>query len=82
LPVMLYNHGNYIFVVVPMRLLLSDHARKRMFERGISTEEIAEAIERGRKWREGHTLHATVRNIEVVYKVMDSDIFVITVHYR
>jgi hypothetical protein len=79
---MLYNNGNYILLVVPMRLLLSDHARRRMFERGISMEEIAEAITRGRKWREGERLHATVRNIEVVYKVAESDIFVITVHYR
>jgi hypothetical protein len=79
---MLYNNGNYILLVVPMRLLLSDHARRRMFERGISMEEIAEVITRGRKWREGERLHATVRNIEVVYKVAESDIFVITVHYR
>lgn len=65
-----------------MRLLLRDHARKRMFERGISLEEITEVIRRGRKWREAGTVHATMRSIEVVYKVVDSDTFVITVHYR
>jgi len=65
-----------------MRLLLSDHARKRMFERGISLEEIAEVLRRGRKWREGNTVHATMRDIEVVYRVVNSDIFVITVHHR
>ncbi len=65
-----------------MRLLVSDHARKRMFERGISMEEVAEAIRKGRKWREADGLHATVRSMEVVYRVADSDVFVITVHYR
>lgn len=61
---------------------MSDHARKRMFERGISLEEVADAIRKGRKWRERDGLHAIIRNIEVVYKVANSDIFVITVHYR
>lgn len=65
-----------------MRLLLSDHARKRMSERGMSLDEIGEVVRRGRKWRERDTLHASMRNIEVVYKVVDSTIFVITVHYR
>jgi hypothetical protein len=65
-----------------MRVLLSDHARKRMFERGISMEEVAETILKGRKWREGDSLHASIRTIEVVYKVANSDIFVITDHYR
>lgn len=64
-----------------MRLLLSDHARKRMFERGIGLEEIAEVIRKGRKWREKETIHSKMRGIEVVYGIMNSDIFVITVHY-
>lgn len=45
-------------------------------------DEIGEVVRRGRKWRERDTLHASMRNIEVVYKVVDSTIFVITVHYR
>ncbi len=65
-----------------MRLLLSDHAKQRMFERGIPLEEVKEILVKGRKWREGETLHATMRGIEVVYKVLNSDIFIITVHYR
>lgn len=65
-----------------MTLWVSDHARQRMFERGISVEEVAETIRRGTKWREGVELHSAIRNIEVVYKIIDSDIFVITVHYR
>jgi Ni/Co efflux regulator RcnB len=84
---MLYNHRNYIFrqqdgLVIPMRVFVRDHARKRMFERGISMEELTETIRKGRKWREGDTLHSTMRNIEVVYTVADSVIYVITVHYR
>ncbi len=65
-----------------MRVLVSGHATRRMFERGISMEAVAEAIRKGRKWRVADGLHATIRNMEVVYRVADSDIFVITVHYR
>ena len=65
-----------------MKLLLSDHAKQRMFERGIAVEEVREILMKGRKWREGATLHAVMREIEVVYKVLNSDIFIITVHYR
>jgi len=68
--------------LITMRLLLSDHARRRMFERGISLDEIAEVVRRGRKWREGDAVHAAMRDVEVVYKVVDSDIYVITVYYR
>jgi len=45
-------------------------------------EEITEVLRRGRKWREGHTVHATMRGIEVVYRVVESVVFVITVHHR
>ena len=65
-----------------MTLLLSDHAKKRMFERGIALDEIKEILRRGKKWREGLILHSTMRGIEVIYKVRNSDTYVITVHYR
>ncbi len=65
-----------------MRLLLSEHAKKRMFERGIAVEEVKEIISKGRKWREGSTVHAALRSIEVVYRMVDSDAFVITVYYQ
>jgi hypothetical protein len=64
-----------------MKLRLSDHAKKRMFERGISLEEVKEIISRGQKWRENSTVHARMRGIEVVYKIVNSDVFVITVYY-
>lgn len=60
---------------------MSDHARKRMFERGISLEDVAEAVRKGRKWREGDAVHAFMRGIEVVYRIVNSDVFIITVHY-
>ncbi len=65
-----------------MTLRIGEHARERMFEREISVEEVAEAIRKGTKWREGAELHSSMRGVEVVYKVANSDIFVITVHYR
>ncbi len=64
-----------------MRLLLSEHAKKRMFQRGILVEEVKEIISKGRKWREGSTIHAAMRGIEVVYRIVDSDAFIITVYY-
>ena len=65
-----------------MKLLLSDHAKRRMFERGITLEEIREVVVKGRKFREGSTTHASMRGIEVVYKVANSNIFIITVYYE
>ncbi len=59
----------------------SDHARKRMIERGISADEAGEIITKGRKWREGGKLHAKMHGIEVVYVVENSDYFVVTVYY-
>ena len=65
-----------------MKLWLSEHAKKRMFERGISLEEIREVVRVGQKWREDGTIHSKMHGIEVVYKIVDSDLFVITVYYR
>ena len=64
-----------------MKLWLSEHAKKRMFERGISLEEIREIVRRGQKWREGDTIHAKMHGVEVVYRTSNSNIFIITVYY-
>lgn len=64
-----------------MKLWLSEHAKKRMFERGISLEEIKEVVREGQKWREGDTIHSKMHGIEVVYRILNSDLFVITVYY-
>jgi hypothetical protein len=63
--------------MVAMKLLLSGHARKSMSERGIPMEEVAEAIQKGRKWRQADRVHASIRNVEVVYKVENSEKLII-----
>jgi len=64
-----------------MKLWLSEHAKKRMFERGISLEEIREVVQKGQKWREGDTVHSRMHGVEVVYRIIGSDVFVITLYY-
>ena len=64
-----------------MRIWLSERAKKRMFERGVSLEEVKEVIRGGQKWREGDTIHAKMHGIDVVYKILNSDLFIITVYY-
>jgi hypothetical protein len=65
-----------------MKLWLSDHAKKRMFERGVSVAEVREVVQKGRKWREDNAIHSVMHGVEVVYRVVNSDIYVITVYYR
>jgi hypothetical protein len=65
-----------------MTLLLSDHAKKRVFERGITLDEVKEIVRQGRKWKEDSVIHASMRGIEVVYRNIGSDTFIITVHYK
>jgi len=60
----------------------SRHAPQRMTLRGISEKEVKEAIRRGRKRKERETLVATYVYLEVVYKITDGDIYVITVKHR
>lgn len=65
-----------------MRLLLSEHAKRRMFERGIELDEIKDVLARGEKWRVRDKFHARMHGIEVVYQVSDRDLFIITVYYK
>jgi hypothetical protein len=44
-------------------------------------DRVKEIISRGQKWRENTTVHARMRRVEVVYKIVNSDVFVITVYY-
>jgi hypothetical protein len=46
-----------------------------------SFDRVKEIISRGQKWRENTTVHARMRGVEVVYKIVNSDVFVITVYY-
>ena len=65
-----------------MKLWLSDHAKKRMFERGVSVSEVREVVQKGQKWREDDAIHSSMHGVEVVYRVVNSDVYVITVYYR
>ena len=60
----------------------SRHARMRMVERGISESEVSEAINKGSKRREGKKIIAAHRHIEVVFKVVNKDCYVITAILR
>jgi hypothetical protein len=46
-----------------------------------SFDRVKEIISRGQKWRENTTVHARTRGVEVVYKIVNSEVFVITVYY-
>jgi len=60
----------------------SNHAREMMVERGISEKEISNAINRGSKRTQDDKIVATYMYIEVVYKMIDDDAYVITVFVR
>jgi hypothetical protein len=60
----------------------SRHARMRMVERGISEREVSEAINKGSKSRKGKEIVAAHRHIEVVFKMINKEYYVITVMLR
>ncbi|MEW5937080.1 MAG: DUF4258 domain-containing protein [Candidatus Thermoplasmatota archaeon] len=60
----------------------SRHARIRMIERGISTAEVVGAIEQGSKRRQDGKIVAAHRHVEVVFKMVKGDCYVITVMLR
>ena len=60
----------------------SRHARFRMVERGISAKEGAEAVVRGSKRRPGEKIVAVHKHLEVVFRSIDGDCYVITVMLR
>ena len=60
----------------------SRHARMRMVERGISEREVSEAITKGSKRRKGKEIIAAHRHIEVVFKIVNKEYYVITVMLR
>ena len=60
----------------------SRHARLRMIERGISEKEVNDAVNKGTKRRQGKKIAATYRHLEVVFKKVKEDYYVITVMAR
>jgi len=64
------------------RLTYSEHARNRMILRGISSHEVREAIRKGKKRMQDDRIVSTYLYFEVVYKLVDDTIWVITVKPR
>lgn len=56
-------------------LFLSAHAKKRMAEKAIDKEQIAQAIQRGSKFRQTEGLLAAYRDIEVAYRVLGKNAY-------
>ena len=60
----------------------SRHARFRMIERGISEKEVSDAINMGSKQKQGNKIVSVHRHLEVVFKKVKDDCYVITVMLR
>ena len=60
----------------------SRHARLRMVERGISANEVSNAINKGSKNRQNGKILAVHKHLEVVFKKQDDICYVITVMLR
>jgi len=65
-----------------MRIILTKHARERMVSRGISLEEVKNAILKGSKRIQDGKIVSAYRYFEVVYKKVDEIFVVITVSPR
>jgi hypothetical protein len=65
-----------------MRIILTKHARERMVLRGISLEEVKNAILKGSKRIQDGKIVAAYRYFEVVYKKVDEIFVVVTVTPR
>ena len=65
-----------------MRIILTKHARERMILRGISLEEVKNAILKGNKRVQDGKIVAAYRYFEVVYKKVDEIFVVVTVSPR
>ncbi|MFQ6136359.1 MAG: DUF4258 domain-containing protein [Candidatus Hydrothermarchaeales archaeon] len=65
-----------------LKIKYSKHARFRMIERGISHEEVKNAINKGTKRLQGGKIVSTYSYFEVVYKKAREKVYVITVKPR
>ena len=60
----------------------SKHARERMVERGISKNEISNAIQKGQKRAQNGKIITSYTYFEVVYKKIGDKYYIITVKLR
>lgn len=65
-----------------MELLMSIHALEQARERGISINEIKEAIQKGAKFMQDGKIVSNYRHIRIVFKKINEMFFVITVMIR
>ncbi|MBU0629237.1 MAG: DUF4258 domain-containing protein [Nanoarchaeota archaeon] len=65
-----------------MKLRLSNHAIEKARERGISIEQIKNAIQRGAKHLQGEKIVSDYTYVRAVYKKIGDEFFVITVMVR
>lgn len=65
-----------------LKIKYSKHARFRMIERGISSEEVETAINKGIKRIQDGKIASAYTYFEVVYKKIGNEIYVITVKPR
>lgn len=65
-----------------MKIILTKHARERMISRGISLEEVKNAILKGSKRIQDGKIVAAYRYFEVVYRRVDEIFVVVTVSSR
>jgi len=62
-----------------LKIRYGKHARLRMIERGVSEIEVRNAIIKGAKRNQNGKIIASYSYFEVVYKKVNSEIYVITV---
>lgn len=62
-----------------LKIRYGKHARLRMIERGVSEIEVRKAIIKGAKRNQDGKIIASYSYFEVVYKKVNSEIYVITV---
>jgi len=58
-----------------MRLVITQHARDQMFERGIDEAQIKTAIQRGAKFTQTDGYLAMYTYIKIAYKKIGRDVF-------
>lgn len=62
-----------------MELLMSKHALEQARERGVSINEIKEAIQKGAKFPQEDKIVAIYSHLKIIFKKINETIFVITV---
>lgn len=65
-----------------LNIKYSRHARERMVERGISENEVAKAIQKGKKRIQDNKIIVVYTYFEVVYKKIGDEYYIITVLLR